>query len=173
MYRASVAVCVLAALIVPTASAAPSFVIRGDSDIGGLALAKYGSLRHAIEKFGQPTSYDKNGWDTCAAGWRSFGIRSIFTSSPDDPCADFAGARGCHVRSTISGRQWKTAKGLRIGDPARKIRRLYPKARPYIGRDWSLVRRKFGGVWVPSLTATVQRGKVQAFVVKSFWLFTC
>jgi hypothetical protein len=53
----------LAATLAATASAAPNFVIRRDSDIGGFAIARDGSLKGEIDAFGAPSSRQVFGYD--------------------------------------------------------------------------------------------------------------
>ena len=158
-------------LLATTASASPNFVIRRDNDIGGFSLAHDGTLKGAIATFGTPTNRQplSGGWDVCIVAWKQSGIESTYAYSPDDPCS----LRGCHSQTTITQRQWKTDKGLHIGDTVKRLRQLYPKAKQYIGKSWALIRLPFGGTLVPTLLATVKTGRVTAFVIKSPWLLTC
>ncbi len=159
----------LAVTLATTASAAPNFVIRRDSDIGGFAIARDGSLKGEIDAFGAPSSRQVFGYDTCMVAWSKYGIQSEFAHNFGDPCD----SRGCHSETTISQRQWRTDKGLHVGDPLKRLRQLYPKAKRYIGKNWALIRRPFGGTLVPTLLATIKTCRVSAFVIKSPWLLTC
>jgi hypothetical protein len=69
----------------------------------------------------------------------------------------------------ITGKKWRTASGLRIGDPQRWILRYHPKAkRIQNGAWWSLLERVplWGeGVGYTALGAKVNQGSVSAFSV--------
>jgi len=158
---------VLVAALAATASAAPDFVIRRDTDIGGFTLTRDGTLKGAIDAFGSPSNR-QGGYDTCTVTWINYGIQSEFAGSFGVPCD----SRGRHSETTISQRQWRTDKGLRIGDPLKRLRQLYPKAKRYIGKNWALLSRPFGGTRVPTLLATIKTGRITAFIVRSPWLLT-
>jgi hypothetical protein len=162
---------VLAVVLAANASAAPSFVIRRDANIGGFSLAHDGTLKGAIATFGTPTSRQpfSGGWDVCIVAWKQLGIESTYAYSHDDPCSP----RGCHSETTINERQWKTDKGLHIGDTLKRLRQLYPKAKQYVGRNWALISRPFGGTRVPTLLATVNSGRITVLTVRSPWLLVC
>ena len=162
-------VAIAVALLAAAASASPNFVIRRDNDIGGFSLSRNGTLNSAMKAFGTPTSRQAVSYDTCTVVWSTYGIQAEFSQPSADPC----GAHSCHNHSNISGRQWKTDKGLHIGDPLKRLRKLYPGAQRYIGSDWAVIRRPFGGTLVPTLLATLKGTRVTAFVIKSPWLLTC
>jgi len=162
-------VAALAAVLASTASAAPNFVIRRDNDIGGFALARNGTLGGAIAVYGAPTTRQAVSYDTCTVAWARYGIQAEFSLPSANPCDN----RSCHTRSTITGRQWKTDKGLHIGDPLPRLRRFYPHAKAYVGKTWTLTSRPFGGARVPTLLATVKAGRIAALVIRSPWLLTC
>ena len=72
----------------------------------------------------------------------------------------------------MTGRRWHTKRGLRIGDSAGKLHRLYPHA-PRFREGWGVVqvyRRCGAGIcqakfhWVPRLTAVLRDGRVASFV---------
>jgi hypothetical protein len=83
------------------------------------------------------------------AEWRRLGLRMVFGSYGP------GGARPCRARQAVFldnarayGKQWRTGRGLRIGDSVAKLHRLYPQARlrTYIRgvapvRGWWLVVR--------------------------------
>jgi hypothetical protein len=160
---------VLTATLTATASAAPSFVIRRDNDIGGFVLARNGKISGAIAVYGNPTSREQFGYDECTVVWTELGIQSTFSHSYDNPCA----LSGCHLGSVITGRQWKTDKGLRVGDSLQRLRKLYPRAKIFLGKRWSLISRPFGGTRVPTLLATVNAKRITTFTVRSPWLLVC
>ena len=74
--------------------------------------------------------------------------------------------------AVVTGRRWHTRRGLRIGDSAAKLHRLYPHARRF-REGWGLVqvyRHCGAGIcqaefhWVPRLTAVLRDGRVASFV---------
>jgi hypothetical protein len=165
-----VTVSVLAATMATTAAAAPSFVLRGDRDLGGFLLSRDGTLKAAIDAYGTPTSRQADN-NECSVSWNAYGIKAqfFFYYSAGNPCAP----RACHGESTFSGSKWKTAKGLRIGDAVQRLRKLYPHARKDVGESWALLTRPFAGVRAPTLLATSNNGRVVAFVVHSRGLPSC
>jgi hypothetical protein len=80
-----------------------------------------------------------------------------------NPC----GSEARHWSTVITGEPWRTAKGLRIGDPSSQIRRLYPSARLAKGGFWWLVMLNYipGTPPEPALRAKVRNGRVVAFYV--------
>jgi hypothetical protein len=148
-------------------------VIQGDYKIGGFAVKSDGTLFGAIEEFGDPTSLRPGtgrllrGWNACVARWRQLGLPVVFYN--------LAGQNSCRPQygyfrdAVITGKRWRTTKGLRIGDPWRYISRYYPHARPTTTRPlwWSLVMRTvpyFDKPYV-ALSAKVMDGSVVAFQV--------
>ena len=75
--------------------------------------------------------------------------------------------------ATVTGRAWRTGKGLRVGSTVAQLRRLYPAARFHTGfapeRGWWLVPRRrcaeVGGGPYPGLLARMRAGRVSALVV--------
>jgi hypothetical protein len=165
-----VTVSVLAATVATTAAAAPSFVIRGDRDLGGFLLSRDGTLKAAIDAYGTPTSRQADN-NECSVSWNAYGIKAqfFFLYSAGNPCAP----KACHDESTLSGSKWKTGKGLRIGDSVQRMRKLYPHAQKDVGQSWRLLTRPFAGVRVPTLLATIKTERVVAFVVHSRGLTSC
>jgi hypothetical protein len=147
-----------------------SFVVQGDHKIGGFAVQRDRTLRGAIEEFGQPTRMrrDRTGWNGCIANWRQWGLQIFFYN--------LGGRDSCQPRygyfrdATLVRQPWRTSRGLRIGHPARLIRRYHPRARrdPRASNWWWLVTRTFpfgdGGEYA-ALAAKVQQGRVVAFTV--------
>jgi hypothetical protein len=160
---------VLTVALTSTASAAPSFVIKRDSDIGGFVLARNGKISGAIAVYGNPTSREQFGYDECTVVWAALGIQSTFSHSYDNPCA----LSGCHLETAITGRQWKTDRGLRVGDSLPRLRKLYPRAKVFLGKRWTLITRSFGGTRVPTLLATLDANRITTFTVRSPWLLVC
>lgn len=137
-------VAVASAVLVSGASAKPNLVIKGHYDIGGFDLTKDGSLKAALHVFGAPSSRVPIEATGCLVQWRQYGIAIKFTwlDSPA-PCAK---TEACHDQTMIRSRHWMTGKGLHVGDPVRKLRKLYPRATRYIpATDWVLLSRPFAG----------------------------
>jgi hypothetical protein len=84
--------------------------------------------RNAIKVFGRPDGKDPRG---CPNKWKKLGLRMV--------AANFGGGSSC-ARSTriqtltITGAQWQTERGLKIGDSLDRARELYPELKRY--RDW-------------------------------------
>ena len=159
------AVAATLALAAVAAGATASPVIQGDYRIGTFAVKRDGSLRGMIRAFGEPSSARRRG-EVCYLAWRPVGLRATFYNLGGfDPCSR---ARGRFGTATMTGRSWRTSVGLRIGDSARRLRSLFPRAGRH-GAWWWLVTRKtpFGlGGEYPGLAAKVVRGRVAAFVVR-------
>jgi hypothetical protein len=160
------------ALAAAPAALAASFVIQGDYRIGGYAVKADGSLAGVIDEYGRPTSVRRRfQGGACDVRWRAIGLFvEFYNLGGDDSCRP---ASGRFRRATMTGRRWRTAKGLRIGDSVARLRRLYPRAtfraERFYGRAWWLVTRTspFGlRDDYPGLRATVRNGRVQAFVVE-------
>jgi hypothetical protein len=156
----------------PQGSAAPSsFVIQWDYKIGGYTVKEDGTLFGAIKEFGEPTSLRRGGrrlrgWNACVARWRQLGLRIVFYNlGGQDPCKP---QYGYFRDALITGKQWRTSKGLRVGQPWRYIFRYYARPMTRNGTWWSLVRRRWpygsGGTY-GALSAKVMNGWVIAFQV--------
>jgi hypothetical protein len=141
------------------------------------------TYQDAIQAFGKPSSCELVGNPTDArAIWRSLGIRLKLATLGALP----KGKNGCtaprwiHIDSAyVSGSQWQTPKGLKVGLPATVVRSLYPHAifqqRPDVGRPgpayWIVHVRARCVVGVcgprlqtaPRLTAHIRAGKVAGF----------
>jgi hypothetical protein len=70
----------------------------------------------------------------------------------------------------LFGSRWKTSKGLHVGDPVARIKRVYPRARyvsrpPQPGEWWLLIERRSELGIQPLLVAEVGAGRVIALRV--------
>ncbi len=150
---------------------------RGNSDGFGRVLAigdfkpeRNPTLGAAIEAWGRPTSQRRRfGGTACKVTWRGLGVRALFaTFGGGNACEPDAGrVQGARV---VAPRRWRTAKGLRLGDPVRALHRLYPSARR-VGRSYWLAR----GLSLigdptpyPVLSAATNGGFVVSFKLKIF-----
>ena len=162
----ALAVLVAALAVSMEAAAAPTAsIVRGDVQIGRYQVKRDGTLGGAIRAFGQPSGLRRRDV-TCLASWRTPGIRiSFYNLGGQNPCQ---GRYGYFGEAIITGRGWATAKGLRIGDPARRVSALYGPRRVSGSWAWLLTRRSpFGtGGTYAALSARIHSGRVTAFRVK-------
>jgi hypothetical protein len=161
MYRAILVLLWLGLAVVPAASAKTDYVIVRDVSIGG--FARTGTVRDAIRVFGRPTTRENQAYDVCTLTWRTHGVvmETYYTNATLDPC----GPAGRHRKTTLTDRRWRTSDGLRIGDPLRRLRQLYPKARLDAPGTWRLTTRPFAGLPYPGVAAQVRNGRVVSFTV--------
>ena len=136
------------------------------------------SLAAAIVAFGTPSRCTKvSGLPSFASvEWRGRGLRAVFGtygSGGTRPCRAVHAVRLDNARA--SSKEWRTGRGLRVGDSVAKLHHLYPQAflRTYPRgippvRGWWLVVRT-GRVpelyRFPVLLATVRGGRVTGLVV--------
>lgn len=161
MYRRVIIAAVAAGLVASTAAAAASFVIVRDESIGG--FPRYGTVARAIQVFGQPALRESVAYDQCRLTWPALGItmNTYYTGATLDPC----GPDGQHRSTTVTDRRWRTSVGLKLGDPLRRLRALYPKAKRSEVGVWRLTTRSFAGLAFPGLEAKVVNGSVVALTV--------
>jgi hypothetical protein len=156
----------LAAATVLAASApAPEIVIQGDYKLGSYAVKRDGTLRGAIAAFGAPTRVRQTSRLSCGASWRALSLAITFYNlGGSNPCEPRFGRFG---RATTTGKQWRTSKGLRVGDSLGRLRALYPRAEAHGAWRWLVVRTSpFGlGGRYAGLAAKLTRGRVSAFLV--------
>jgi hypothetical protein len=141
-------------------------VIQGDRVVGGVRIL---SQRSALERrFGAPDSVRRRSVYECTLVWRRLGLTaSLLDLAQEAPCRV-----GVFVRATVTGRSWRTAKGLRVGSTVARLRRLYAGARLHTGyapwSGWWLVTRRacaeVGGSPYPGLLARMRAGRVSALV---------
>jgi hypothetical protein len=147
-------------------AAATEFTIVGDRIVGGVRIGA--TLNHARSVLGMPDVQRRVSNYECRAGWRTIGVALTFLDlSNANPCG-----HGALVRATAASASWRTGRGLRVGDPVGRVRRLYRTARFHrLGyRGWWLIARRTcpttGSQPYPGLLAriTTQR-RVAALVV--------
>lgn len=131
----------------------------------------------AVAAFGAPTSRGKDAptSNLCIARWESVGLDVGF-AGPVLTCSDRYLHRAGWFGMRLWGAGWTTARGLRVGDPIRRITALYRKAwyrsEPPDPGEWVLVSRwsqDFGRV--PLLIAEVGAGRVIAIQVPAGFVF--
>jgi len=138
-----------------------SFLIVRDESIGG--FPRDGTIGAAVEVLGVPTARLPGGLNQCVLKWPSRGITmdTLFPGAAN-PC----GPKGNHLSTTVTDKRWTTDTGLRIGDPAARIRELYPDAgKPSSDGIVELFTRDFSGLPLPSLTAKIVKDRVVALTL--------
>lgn len=158
------------ALLASEVAHARSFVIQGDAKIGGYSVKASGTLEGAIKEFGRPTTLRRGRRmgrpvASCVARWRPLGVRITFYNlAAQDPCEP---QYGYFYEAVVTGKKWRTAKGLRIGDPARRLWFLYSPRRFTGSWAWLLARytRLGENGYYAAVEGKVLRGRVTAFRV--------
>lgn len=154
-----------------SAAATPSFVVRGDTQIGAFHT-RAGTLAGAKKAFGSPTTVRRKNPSQCVAVWRDLGLVITFLSlDRRDACKT-----GFLVQGTMTSRRWTTSAGLRIGNTATpaRIHAAYPHAtyhrKEAPNSGWWLVTRRYcelgGNAPYPGLLARVGGGRISALVVQ-------
>lgn len=162
----------LAVLVTAAAASAatPTRVIHADRDAGGIRILR-STPADAKRLFGAPSSVRATSPQSCRLSWKAARLAVEFFTFEAKPCT-----QGVALIATVTGRTgWRTALGLRVGDPAARVRALYPKAKLRTGAPgesgyWLVTRRlcaEVGGGSYPGLLARMQRGRVSALVVRS------
>jgi hypothetical protein len=171
--RIALAVVLLACAAAVAHAAAPTYVVVADERIGSFRVKSDGTLGGAIGAFGKPTSVRGSGGESCLAVWRPINLTmNVYNLGGQDPCT----ARyGMFARAIMRGPSWRTSKGLRVGDPVARLRRLYPAAKLHRGLRhfwpagyWLVPRgNRFGyaGTY-PGLLAETRGGRIASFVVR-------
>lgn len=148
----------------------PSFVIQGYTNIGGFSPTRDGSLDGAIGVFGQPSSMKPAPYgqtqNFCVIRWARFGITMktyLIAAERGLNCTP----ETRHWTTRLTDPRWRTAKGLRIGDPVQRLMRRYPTATRATGGWWALVSKDLLGIGEsdPLLSAHVVDGRVREFDV--------
>jgi hypothetical protein len=153
----------LAALALATAAhgSGPSRVIQGNQKIGPFApYLDHGKLSQAIDAFGKPASLtSRPGLYECVARWPALGLTIVF----NNVCA----SETCFLNAVVTGRGWRTAKGLHIGDSRTRLSRLYPRAKARGAWRGLLVEPGFAEGTYFALGARLVQGRVTAFRVET------
>jgi hypothetical protein len=131
--------------------------------------------RNAIKAFGKPDGKSPQG---CPNKWKKLGVRIV--------TADFGGGPPCAATTpvqqiVITGRQWSTERGLKIGDSIDRARELYPEIASFnklYGRnkywrsDWALVleESQVGGPpnLIDRLAATIRNRTIRSLKVSPY-----
>jgi hypothetical protein len=129
------------------------------------------AYEHAIAAFGRPNSVGKDSPESnvCTVRWENVGIDIAFAWA-SGPCTRRNLNRASWSGMRLFGVRWRTARGLRVGDPIAHVRRLYPRARyvsrpPRPGEWWLISQRQSEFGLQPLLVAEVGAGRVIAIRV--------
>ena len=92
--------------------------LLGDEHFSGGVTS---NRRNAIRAFGTPDGKSPQG---CPNKWKKLGVRMV--------TADFGGGPPCATTTpvqqlVITGRAWRTERGLKVGDSLDRVRDLYPE----------------------------------------------
>ena len=135
------------------------------------------AYRKAVKAFGTPTGVGKGRPDSnlCTVRWERIGVDVGFAGTPGS-CAARNLRRAVWYGMRLSGPRWMTARRLQVGDPVRRIERLYPGAtyvsRPPQSAEWWLITEKQAELGrKPLLVAEVGAGRVVAIRVPAGYVF--
>ena len=113
--------------------------------MGSFLVKEDGTLRGAIDAFGQPGRKDRQG-ASCTVRWARHGLKVIFYNlGGQNPCRP---VYGYFSRARAQGPHWETNRGLAIGDHKARLRNLYPNAKHHEASPgfwpagWWLVKRQ-------------------------------
>ena len=134
--------------------------------IGDFRPERDPTLDAANGVFGPPTKVVRTGDASCRVLYGGIGLRFAFVNlgggGPCDP--DLTKSQVARAFDT----RWRTGRGLGIGDPIRRLLRLYPGATRH-GRSWWLVKGMnifgVGNNPYPVLRATMQGRRVGSFAL--------
>jgi hypothetical protein len=162
--RALVTLAAVGILVVPSSASAADLVIKIRSkhvaSLGSFdTTAGHGTLRAAIRAWGRPSSRSTGG-GACHANWSSVGVKAVFSGRR---CSE-TGSR--LQRATLHSKHWVTQRGLHVGDPTSKVRKLYPGAKFTVGYIWLYKRHDpVIGLDVPYVEAQTKGGAVSLIQV--------
>ena len=151
------------------AQSSREYVVVGDARIGPLSTTG-GSIADARRAFGAPQTQRRSDQFHCTLIWPGLGLELRFFG------AGTSCAPGVLDAAVVRGSQWRTDRGLGIGNPATRLRALYPRAHARVlggGRaEWALITHHLqslpGGHSFPpqvTLRARTRAGRVAAFIV--------
>jgi hypothetical protein len=154
----------LSTLGAATLAAAAPHIVFGDRSAGGI-LAGRTTATQAVARYGAPATSRARGASSCLRTWPAAGLTVDFLSFDGAPCS-----RGVAVTITLTGPSWRTARGLRIGDPVMRIHDLFPGAARHPD-GWWLVKRhackEVGGAAFAGLRARMRGGRVASLVLQA------
>jgi len=131
------------------------------------------TVARAVAAFGKPSSRKRTSNVSCLVRWDKIGLRGNFVNLGQagvgrSACAD---AVGLLQTATITGKSFRTPRGLHIGDTTTKLKTLHPGATFQDGAWWLATAPAVIGdvqaeqrIWV--VRALSQAGVVQRFNVR-------
>jgi len=155
---AAISATLVAVLIAPAVASAADRVIRSRASlvtsVGPLKPTDTGVTR-LTTLFGRATAVVPRG-NGCVVRFSRAHITVTL--------ANFGGGDACDAgraqSARVDGREWRTQRGLRVGDRVSRIKRLYSRARFRRGR-WELQAAPLFGLSVVTLDASVADGRVR------------
>ena len=179
--RSVLAGCVVACALATTAAAVPrnDFALVINERAGPYRyiqeLKRGRSYEAAVAAFGLPSSRRAES-NLCTVRWAGTGIDINFASRPN-ACARAQLTHGAWYGMRLWGPRWHTLKGLRIGDAAGRVKKLYPRAAlhttprglpSYWLASWRL---EPGTPLSPLVEAQLRGGRVSAVVVHAGYIY--
>jgi hypothetical protein len=150
----------------PSASApAPSFVIRASA--AAIRVGPYivwkpplrGTYAQATAAFGPATTCRPLAGRKSRAVWSKLGATMQFIATSGSVCS---GPKATLVQTlSLTGVRWRTSNGLAVGDPLRKLEKLYPTATAHPAAYWLVKADRAGSHAL--FSAVVRSGRVTAF----------
>jgi hypothetical protein len=140
-------------------------------------LKEGSAYARALASFGAPTATGKDAPNSnlCTVRWESIGLDIGFAGGRGD-CTKRGLRRAAWYGMRLWGERWRTARGLRIGDPLERVHELYPNARyvsrpPEPGEWWLVTGPHEEGGRRPLLVAEVSAGRLVAIRVPAGYVF--
>ena len=103
-------------------------VIDNQGRLGGVPVAGW-QMEELPAVFANPESRRRNGKKLCDLSYPDQSLTLTFYAGPYKACFGFSEV----VYTRMTG-DWKTSKGLAVGDPVARIRQLYPHAGANVAR---------------------------------------
>jgi hypothetical protein len=185
LIAATVIAAACAASATPALAASQSLVIRASASsirVGNYQILdkshQQPTYARAIAAFGTPQSCVLQHWASGSvannwgrATWRTLGLRMDFLTygmipNGGDACS---APEGVYLDSlVITGKQWRTALGLRVGASVARLQHLYPRALPHGNSFWLITGKNMVGTesLYPVVAATIKNGHVSALVFR-------
>lgn len=126
------------------------------------------TYRAAIAAFGEPASERRRDRaKSCIVNWPGAGVRITFANFGVGSACDRGLGRSQSARAY--GDRWRTKRGLEVGAPVRRLRRLYPRASRHGRRWWLVTGVSLIGIRphrYPVLAASAGGGRVRSFTLQ-------
>ena len=178
-WRIMLATLAAVVVVLPVAGAAPNDNLlvldhrAGPySYLNSFKRGRPGAYEAAVAAFGKATRFRASG-NLCHITWRNAGVTVGIASRPR-PCASANLRAGAWYGMSLHGRKWHNRRGIRVGDPVEKVRRLYPEARFDASRpSWLLLlRRRVDEFNFIRLAVAVSRqGRVTSIEVPATYIY--